>query len=153
MAVIRMWLNHRPQNITQKVHVQHRNCESGPAKCCTQAGPAHAAGHMEVAWTDEKHLFWHLFWHVLLVALIAVARRDLSPVTGTVSQATKTNGINRLPCGYLYRSRHWIGKSTSSCCHHWGGSLFTVDCYVSSSPFWINAWRTMLKIRAGSDLQ
>ena len=132
MAVIRMWLNHRPQNITQKVHVQHRNCESGPAKCCTQAGPAHAAGHMEVAWTDEKHLFWH----VLLVALIAVARRDLSPVTGTVSQATKTNGIERFPCGYLDRSRHWIGSSTSSlcpCCHNQGGRLLMVhvlDCTV-----------------------
>jgi len=44
------------------------------------------------------------FWHVLPVALIAVARRDPSPVTGTVSQATKTNSIDRLPCGYLYHS-------------------------------------------------
>jgi len=34
--------------------VQHRNCESGLAKAwCTQAGPAHAAGHVEMAWTDE----------------------------------------------------------------------------------------------------
>ena len=41
--------------------------------------------------------------------------------TGTVSQATKTNGIDRLPCGYVYRSSHWIGKSVSSlrpCCRH-----------------------------------
>ena len=52
---------------------------SGLAKaCCTQAGPAHAAGHVEMAWTDQSHLFWH----VLPVASIAIARRDLSPVTG-----------------------------------------------------------------------
>ena len=60
---------------TKSTRVQHRNCESGLAKaCCTQAGPAHAAGHVEMAWTDESHLFWH----VLPVAPIAVARRDLS---------------------------------------------------------------------------
>ena len=79
---------------TKNTHVYnaYRNCESGLAKaCCTQASPAHAAGHVEMAWTDESHLFWQ----VLPVAPIAVARRDLSPVTGTVSQATKTNGIDR----------------------------------------------------------
>jgi len=52
---------------------------------------------------------WHgqmkaISWHALPVTLIAVARRDLSPVTGTMSQATKTNGVVRLPCGYLYDS-------------------------------------------------
>ena len=35
-----------------------------------------------MAWTDESHLSWH----VLLVTPIAVARRDLSPVTGTVTE-------------------------------------------------------------------
>ena len=41
-------------------HVQHRNCGSGLAKaCCTQAGPAHIAGHVEKSWTDESLLFWH----------------------------------------------------------------------------------------------
>ena len=50
-------------------------------------------------------------------------------------ESGKTNGIDRLPCGYLYRSRHWISKSMSSlhpCCHHRGGRLFMVhifDCY------------------------
>jgi len=39
--------------------------------------PAHAAGHVEMAYIDESYLFWH----ALLVAPIAVARRDLSPVT------------------------------------------------------------------------
>jgi len=46
------------------------------------AGSAHAAGHVEMAWTDESHLFWH----ILLVAPIVAARRDLSQVTGTVSR-------------------------------------------------------------------
>jgi len=55
-----------------------------------------------MAWIDESYLFWH----ALLVAPITVARRDLSPATGTVSQATKTNGIDRLPCSYLYHSIH-----------------------------------------------
>ena len=50
---------------------------SGLAKvCCTQAGPAYAAGNVETAWTDQSHLFWD----VLPVASIAIARRDLSPV-------------------------------------------------------------------------
>ena len=43
-----------------------------------QAGPAHAAGHVEMAWTDQSHLFWY----VLPVASIAIASRDLSPMTG-----------------------------------------------------------------------
>ena len=127
-TIIRMWLNLRPQNITKSTHVYNTGTvRSGLAKaCCTQAGPAHAGDDMDRSNT--------LFWHVLLVAPIAVARRDLSPLTGTVSQATKTNGIVRLPCGYLYHFRHWIGKSTSnlhlrSCCHHRGGTHFTVDCY------------------------
>jgi len=37
----------------------------------------------------------------------------------TMSQATKANGIDRLPCGYIYRSNHWIGKSVGvlrPCC-------------------------------------
>jgi len=53
MTVIRLRLNLRPQNITQKyTRVQHRDSESGQAKaCCTQASPAHAAGHVEMAWT------------------------------------------------------------------------------------------------------
>ena len=91
------WTSGRRISHKKYTRVQHRNSESGLAKaCCTQAGPAHAAGHVEMAWTDESHLFWH----ALPVAPIAVARRDLSPVTGTMSQATKTNGIDRLPCSY-----------------------------------------------------
>jgi len=65
-------------------HVQHGNCESGLAKAgCTRAGPAHTAGHVEMAWTDKSHLFGMRY----IASPIAVARRDLSPVTGTVSQA------------------------------------------------------------------
>ena len=96
------------------------------------------------------------FWHVLAVAPIAVTRRDLSPVTGTVSQATKTNGIEISPCSYLYRSRHWIGNSTSSlhpCCRHQGGRLLMVHVFncaarlsQSPCPFWIYPWHKTRKI-------
>ena len=74
-----------------------------------------------------------LYWHALPVAPTAVAR---GPVTGAVSQATITNSINRLPCSYLYHSRHWIGKSLSGlhcCCRHRWGRLLMVhgfDCYL-----------------------
>ena len=60
----------------------------------------HAAGHVEMAWLDESTLA--IFFDVLLV-YSPIAR---SPVTGTVSQATMANGIDRLPCGYLYRASH-----------------------------------------------
>ena len=44
---------------------------AGLAKaCCTQAGPAHIAGHVEMSWTDDSHLFWH----ALLVAPIEEMR-------------------------------------------------------------------------------
>ena len=137
-------------------HVQHRNCESGLAKaCCTQAGPTHTAGHVEMAWTDESYLFWH----ALPLAPIAVTRRDPSPVTGTVSQATKTNDIDRLPCGYLYHSRHRIGNSTSSirpCCCNRGGRLPMVTsstAMLSPSHFSVYTWRKTHKIRARSELR
>jgi len=80
--------------------VQHRNCDSGP--WYTQAGPAHAAGHVEMAWTDQSHHFWH----ALLVGS-GVQKRSES-LTGTVSQATKTNSDCHA-VNYLYRSGHWIG--------------------------------------------
>jgi len=60
-------------------HVQHRNFGSGLAKaCCTQAGPAHIAGHVEKAWTDERLSF--LACATGTVAPIAVAKRDESPI-------------------------------------------------------------------------
>ena len=40
--------------------------------CCTKAGPARATGNVEMAWTDQSHLYWH----ALPVAPITVARRD-----------------------------------------------------------------------------
>ena len=138
IIVIKRWVNVRPQNIKQKVHTctTQELCVSGLAKaCCTQAGPARAAGHVEMAWTDESQLFWH----ALLVAPIAVARRDSSPVTGTASQATMTNGTDRLPCSYLYDSRHWIGKYTSSlhpCCCYRGGRLFMDMVHVFNEYPW-----------------
>jgi len=67
-----------------------------------QGGPLHTASHVE--WHGQMKALWLSFGHTLLVAPIAIARGGQSAVTGTVSQATMTNSINRLPCGYLYRS-------------------------------------------------
>ena len=54
-----------------------------------------------MAWTDESTL--SIFGHALPEALIAVTRRDLRPVTGTVSQATMTTASTYChACGYLY---------------------------------------------------
>jgi len=75
----------RPQKITKYTRV-HKNCESGLVIIYKHA--AHRLVHhrlqvVETAWTDDSTLVW-------------------SPVTntGTVSQATKTNRIDRLPCSY-----------------------------------------------------
>ena len=113
---------------------QHRNCESGLGKaCCTQAGAAHAADHVEMEWTDESHPF--LACTTGSPNCCSQPRSESSDRFGTVSQATMTNSIDRLPCSYLYCSSHWIGESTSSLhpCHHWGVRLFACgsgfDCY------------------------
>jgi len=66
---------------TKSTHAYVYNTGGLTKACCTQAAPAHAAGHVEMAWTDESHLFWH----ALPVVPIAVTRRDRSPVTGTAS--------------------------------------------------------------------
>ena len=45
-----------------------------------------------------------------------------------------TNGIYRLPCGYLYRPSHWIGKLMSglcTCCRRRGSRLFMVHVFNS----------------------
>ena len=122
LHVMRMWLSLRPQNRTKRTHV-YTNCESGLATiykaCCTQVGPAHAVGG------DGMHRSQHSCH--LLPCQKRLESSDFN--TGTVSQATKTNGINRLPCGYFYRSSHWIGKSMSGlrpCSRHRGGRLSTV---------------------------
>ena len=54
---------------------------------------------MEMAWTDDSTL---AILHVLPVASIALESSDFD--IGTVSQATKTNSIEKLLCGYIYRS-------------------------------------------------
>jgi len=84
---------------------------------------------------------------------IAVARRDLSPVTGTVSHTTKTNGIDRLPCGYLIAfDTEQVSPQVVSvlvvAIEEIGCSWFM--SLLSSSPFWINACHKMHKIRTGS---
>jgi len=82
---------------SKRTHAQHRSCDSSLDKACWgQDSPAHAAGHVEMAWTDESApaIFFDMCYPII------VARRDPSPVTGTVNQATMTNSIKR--CGYLY---------------------------------------------------
>jgi len=71
-------------------------------------GPAHAAGH---GFSMDS---WQ---HCSYISRRAVVRRCWSP---------GTNGIDRLSCGYVYRSSHWIGKSVSGfrpCCRHRGVRL------------------------------
>jgi len=109
----------------------HRNCVSGLQACCTQAGPAHAALR-PWRWHGEMIHSSHLHH--------AVVRRGWSPVTDTdtMSQATKTNSIDRLPCGYVYHSSHWIGKSVGvlrPCCRHRGVRLSTVHVFNSRVVF------------------
>ena len=98
----------------------------------------------------------------VLVAILfhweSVVRRGWSPVTLTQAtrvQATKKNGINRLPCGYVYRSSHWIGKSTSGLhpfCRHRGVRLSVVHVFNSWVVFELTHDTKRVKIRAGSDL-
>ena len=87
-----------------------------------------SCGHGKDRWKHSSQPFWY----ALQVTHIAAATRDPSPVTGTKSQATMTNGINRLPHGYLYCSSHWTGMSASGlhpCCHH-QGCLLEVTHYA-----------------------
>jgi len=67
-------------------------------------------------------------------------RRGWSPVTDTdtMSQATKTNGIDRLPCGYVYHSSLWIGKCVGvlrRCYRHPGVRLSIVHVFNSRVVF------------------
>ena len=134
MTVIGMWQNLRPQDIIEKyTHVQHKNCESTLVilykACCTQAGPAHSAGHVEIAWTDDSTLA--IFWHRCNQKRLESSGFN----TSTVSQAAKINSIDRLPCSYLCCSSQWIGKSMSClhpCCCHWGGRLFTYGSWLQA---------------------
>jgi len=76
--------------------------------CCTQAGAAHAAGRG--GGIDRWQHSSYLLLHALPVASFALLEKRLESSgfdTATVSQATKTNGMDRLPYGYVYRSSHW----------------------------------------------
>jgi len=85
---------------------------------------------MHTGWSSThcRSWRWHgqikaiFFWHALPVAPITVARRDLSPLTGTVSQATKTNGIVRLHVVTSIAVSVLVVTIEDD-------RLFTVDCY------------------------
>jgi len=107
MTVIRMWLNLRPQKITKKYTHIHRNCESGLAiiyKHDAHRLVQHTLQVVEMAWTDDSTqvIFFYMCYRSLHCTAV------WSPVTNTgiVSQATKTNGTDRLPCSYVYRSSY-----------------------------------------------
>jgi len=86
--------------------LQHRNSESGIAKAfCTQAGPAHAAGHVEMAWTDESHLFG---------ACATGSPHRGSQKRSESSDRNRESGNEdkqhwQIDVVYLCHSRHWIG--------------------------------------------
>jgi len=106
-TLIRMWLNLRSQNITKNLYTCTQELytqEMMYKACCTQAGPAHAAGCGDGMgrWQHSSHLFCMCYRYRLYCAVV-LKRCD----TGSVSQAAKTNSIDRLPCGYLYCSSHW----------------------------------------------
>jgi len=91
--------------------------------CCTQAGPAQTAGCG--GGMDRWQYSSHLLLHALLVASITLLLHQ------------------EIPCGCVYRSSQWIGKSTSDLCpcfRHWGVRLSMVSCLQLSSGFWINSW-------------
>ena len=98
------WISHK-----KYTSVPRRNLQVRPGyvhTCCRLCG-----GGMD-RWKHSHSLFRHA------LAPIAVARRDWSNHfnMGTTSQAAMTNGIDRLPCGYPYKSSHWIGKSMRDLC-------------------------------------
>jgi len=86
--------------------IRVRNCESGLAKaCCTQAGPAHAADHVEIAWTDESHFF--LASATCSPHRCSKKRSESSDRNHELSNKDNnmlTNGSDRLLCDYFYHS-------------------------------------------------
>ena len=93
----------RPQRITKKVHTWTHKLQVRPGysiqACCTQAGSAHSAGRGDGM--DRWQHSSHLLPHALPVAILE--SNDFN--TGMVSQATKTNVTDRLPCSYVNHSR------------------------------------------------
>ena len=127
--------------------VQYRNCESSLAKaCCTQlqAGPAHAASHVEMAWNVESTLAsffkptctagsphhcsqkrWSVQWQEPWVRQQwQMASTDCHAVT-SITLGTDLEYVYEWPSQY------------------WGGRLISLSC----------VWCKLHKIRAGSDLQ
>ena len=92
---------------------------------------------VEMAWAGDSTLtiFFTCATGSLYCAVV-LKRYDFN--TGTVSQAAKTNSIDRLPCGYLYCCSHWIGKSLNGlhpCCRHRGDRLSIVHVFNSQVVF------------------
>ena len=104
LTVIRMWLNLRPQKITKYTHVYTGTVSRAWLQYTSM---------LHTGWSGTGCRSWR--WHGQMTALepssftCAIAATGClyraivwSPLTntGTVSQATKTNRIDRLPCSY-----------------------------------------------------
>jgi len=103
--------------------------------CCTQAGPAHTAGCG--GGMDRWQHSSHLLLHALSVASIALLWEKVGVQwlghRHCESGNKEKRHHDRLPCGYVYRSSHWISKSVNGlhpCCCHWGVSLSMVHVFM-----------------------
>jgi len=82
----------------------HRNCESGLLIIYKHAAHRlvqHRLQVVEMAWTDDSTLAIFTSATGSLHSAIALYSLESSANTGTVSQATKTNCIDILPCSYV----------------------------------------------------
>ena len=104
--------------------------------CCTQAGPAHAAGCG--GGMDRWQHSSHFLLHVLPVASIALWLEKVG--VQWLQHRHRESGNkekwhhDRLPWSYVYHSSHWISKSVNGlrpCCHHWGVRLSMVQVFNS----------------------
>ena len=142
LTLIRMWLYLRSQNITKKsIHVYTGTTSQASYNTQDMHAAHRLVQHMlqvvEMAWAGDSTLtiFFTCATGSLYCAVV-LKRYDFN--TGTVSQAAKTNSIDRLPCGYLYCCSHWIGKSLNGlhpCCRHRGDRLSIVHVFNSQVVF------------------
>jgi len=107
------------QNVAEPQATEnHRNCESGLVIIYKHAAHRlvqHRLQVVEMAWTDYGTLA--IFFFKCYSTTGSIHRAIVwSPVnnTGTVSQATKTNRIDRSPCNYnIALATEWLSLSWS----------------------------------------
>ena len=136
MTVIRAWLKNVVTN--KSTHMYRTEVWVRPIiriyiiykACCTQAGLAHAAG-VQVMWKLHGQMMststaLEPFCCLTHCSCVEVMHWTLTTVT------CQKSSIYRLPCGYLCRSSHWIGKFMSGlrpCGRLQGARLFMVHVF------------------------